>query len=113
MDIPVKYTFSRGSGKFYTFIKKCFIIGYFWNLYIHEKYYKGTDSILYFPYVHNNDLKICPKIKIPYYYGLKADNIIFDELYELVWTKECKEYDPSLSIKINDVKIDVSSWLNL
>ena len=86
------------------------MIKYFWDLYCNEKYYKGTDSILYFPYVPHNELKICPKVKTHHYYGLKADNIIFDEFPFHDWTKE---YDPSLSIKINDVKIDVSSWLNL
>lgn len=106
MDIPVKYAFSRGSGKFYTLIKQFFMIKYFWDLYIHEKYYKGTDSILYFPYVPSNDhLKVCPKVKTHHYYGLKADNIIFDEFPLPDWTKE---YDPSLSGKLND--ITVKNW---
>ena len=98
MDIPVKYTFSRGSGKTYNLIKQLFVIEYLWNLYIKEKYYKGTDSILYFPYVPCNDLKICPRVKT-HYYGLKADNIIFDEFSLPDWAKE---YDPSLSGKLNE-----------
>lgn len=48
------------------------------NTKLSQKYYKGTDDPLYFPCV-NYDLKVCPKVKIPYYYGLKCDKIIFDE----------------------------------
>ncbi len=99
MDIPVKYAFLRGSGKFYTLIKQFFMIKCFWDLYCDEKYYKGADSILYFPYVPHNDLKICPKVKTHHYYGLKADNIIFDEFLLPDWAKG---YDPSLSGKLNN-----------
>jgi len=45
--------------------------------FIKEKYYKGTNSILYFPNVTTSNLKICPKVKIPYY-GLRANIIFFD-----------------------------------
>ena len=65
-----------------------------------QKYYKGTDDPLYFPCVSNNDLKVCPKIKIPYYYGLKCDKIIFDEFPLPDWSKES---DPSLSGKLNGI----------
>lgn len=44
-----------------------------------QKYYKGTDDLLYFPYV-NYDLKKCHKVNIScHYYGLKSDKIYFDE----------------------------------
>ena len=45
---------------------------------LNQKYYNGTDDPLYFAYVTHNDLKICPEVKIPYYHGLRTNNIIFD-----------------------------------
>lgn len=69
------------------------------NTKLSQKYYKGTDDPLYFPYIPDNShLKICPKVKIPFYYGLKCDKIIFDEFLLPDWTKE---NDPSLSGKLN------------
>ncbi len=74
----ITYILPRGSSKTYTFLKNFFVVGCIWNRYIKEKYYKGIESILYFPYI-NHDLKVCPKVKIPFYYGLKCDKIIFDD----------------------------------
>ena len=103
MNVSTKYIFAIRNGNFYNIIKQCFIIECLWNQYIKEKYYKGTDSILYFPYVPYNDLKICPKVKTHHYYGLKADNIIFDEF---LLPDLAKEYEPGLSGKLNDITVE-------
>ena len=99
-DIPdITYIFPRGSSKAYTFLKNLFEVGYLWNQYIKEKYYKGTDSILYFPYVPNNDLKVCPKVKIPYCYGgLKSDNITFDDFLLYDWLKKERDIHKPASV---------------
>ena len=98
---------------------------------LNQKYYKGTDDPLYFPYI-NHDLKKCHKVKISTtYYGTTAGKLYFDEFItannifdEVKLAKEyygefnyeahreieeynknlpdwTKEYDPSLSGKLN------------
>lgn len=107
-NIPdITYILSRGSSKVYTFLRNFFEVGYIWGQYVKEKYYKGTDSILYFPYVPPNDhLKFCPKVKISCCYGgLKCDKIIIDEFPLPDWAKE---RDPSMSGKLNG--ITVKNW---
>lgn len=72
------------------------------NTKISQKYYKGTDDPLYFPYV-DYGLKKCPKVKIScHYYGLKCDKIIFDEFPLPDWVKE---NDPSLSGKLSGITV--------
>ena len=57
-----------------------------WEQYKKEKYYKGIDSMLYFPYVPNNKhLKKVPHVTIPYYWGLKADKVIFEDILDILF----------------------------
>ena len=77
-NIPdITYILSRGN-ETYRFLKNFFAVGYIWNQYIKEKYYKGTESILYFPYI-NHDLKKCHAVKISTtYYGTTAGKLYVD-----------------------------------
>ena len=62
------------------------IIDYLWEQYNKEKHHKGTDSMLYFPYIPNNKhLKEVPHVTIPYYWGLKADKVIFDDILDILF----------------------------
>lgn len=101
-DIYHILRFARGSSKIYSYLKNFFVVRCLWDRCVKEKYYKGTDDPLYFPYIPHNDLKVCPKIKIPYYYGLKSDDIIFDEFPLPDWAKE---RDPSMSGKLSGISV--------
>lgn len=71
-------TCPRG-GNTYKYFKNIFMIGMFWNMFKNEKYYKGTESILYWPYIPDKSyLKIYTRIN-KRYYGLTCNNIYFDE----------------------------------
>lgn len=86
IDPPyVRYICLSRRSKTYWIIKQMFIIDYLWKRYKKEKYYKGTDSMLYFPYISDDKhLKEVPHVTIPYYYGLKANNIIFEDILGLL-----------------------------
>lgn len=96
IDPPgIHYIFpSRGSNKLYWLVKlkRMLIIEYLWDRYKKEKYYKGTDSMLYFPYVPDSKhLKEVPHVTIPYYWGLKANKVIFDDVLDLLFKERNKK----------------------
>lgn len=92
MDPPyVRYVCIGRTSKTYWLARQMFTISCLWNHYKKEKYYKGTDSMLYFPYIPNNKhLKEVPHVTIPYYYGLKADTVIFEDVLDLIFKERNK-----------------------
>lgn len=95
IDPPyVRYVcIARTSNKTYwRLARQMFTISRLWDNYKKEKYYKGTDSTLYFPYIPNNKhLKEVPHVNIPYYYGLKADKVIFDDILGPIFKEDKNE----------------------
>ena len=120
MDKYYIYCGGRGSNReIFEFFKLLWCLDDYIKSKLSQKYYKGTDDPLYFPYF-NRDLKVCPKVKIPYYYGLRSGNIIFDEFLtaksisdEIKMTKEYYgEFNYEAHREIEEYNKNLPNWTN-